>query len=269
MNLFLEYMGNKGLDLFSNKLKEFLDEMKLQRILLQCFEIVKDFEKERGTNVDGFNIEKDKIMKVSSESIRPNLSKEKLMNNIEYLLKDLINIDGNKDIIKDEICSCYLKRAQKEMLELYHIHEDIEYINDELEKSINLQNKHMEKTCDIQRQISKLMNASIPVYFIPELELSRFFCYIVLSISCHVEVNQDNKIIDEEDRELFEDIKAQLEEDLDLGFQWVFFEKDYMPCAGINFDIPINQNQLKAFLNIIDEEFYKNGIRIYGVLTHL
>lgn len=249
--LIADYLGTKVLDLIDEKFKEYINEKELQKILFRCFVEVGSREGE----INGFNINKERIMNLESIKIQPNLSEGLLAKNLNSLFNECINIDDRekKEALKREICSAYISQARKKALELYHIQEVLEDINNNLDEN----NKELG---EIKKyQLAQMKKNQGMLFFIDQLDESRAFIYLELEVAIEFRNNIDGYLCD-----VMQDVMNQS----DVGFEYEFFVKDGMQCVAINFDEPTLQIDVKGLLECMNKIFSEENIKIYKITTY-
>lgn len=248
----LGYTFGKVSDASLDAITQLFKEKKGQKLLLKCFE---EYIAREGTECCYLN--KDVILKVSSNKIQPNYTLTKIISNLEDIFEKCIKTDDEDFAlsIRREICSNYLNKSRKELLESYHLDEDIQMVNDEILKSreINSQ-EHAEISKDIKEVCVNLRKKPQQMlYFINELDKSRMFCYIILVVSEEVE----GYIMDE------------IYEETGIGTEHENYSKPgELNHISIDFCEPLCQCELKEYLVGLDKIFSNYDIGIYSITSH-
>ena len=245
-----DYIFGKVADAGVEKVKEWMNEDKAQKILLKCF--MGCYEK----NKEIMNVDKNLIMSIDSNKIKPNSRPEEIINNISDVCDKCILVDDlyKRKFIEIEIVYDYLKEASEDLLELHHVDEDIHKVQDEVLKTgemIKSQHKMVSK--EIAKIYEALKQDILPLlYFADELDNSRVYCFIVLKVNRAVE----------------DYIMEEIEENIGFGAEYKFYESDGFDCVEVVFFDPVCQKDLREYLKVLDQFFSENGIGIYGIFTH-
>lgn len=247
--LLAEYFGEKALELLEQQLQRYLEEKSLQKLLLQCFENVREVMSNSGKAVDGFCIDKRQIMNVNSDLIKPSLTEQQLLRNLNILFDNLLNMDGDVSNVRIQICQTYLKRAHKEMLELYHVYEKLEDVDENIKKIHEDNNSQHNKLSEGFEKLQIELGKSNTLYFIDELDNSRVIPYLDLILS----------------EEMDDDIQGLIEEETGVCFEYFNYDSNGFKHVIITFMIGIKQCELKDFFSILDGVFVEEGIRIYNI----
>ncbi|SHJ80770.1 hypothetical protein SAMN02745136_00935 [Anaerocolumna jejuensis DSM 15929] len=223
-----------------------------QRMLLKCFE---EYIAREGT--DCCYLDKNEILKVNSNKIQPNYTLTKIISNLEDIFEKCIKTDDEDYAlsIRREICTNYLNKSRKELLELYHLDENIQMVNDEILKSREINSKeHAEMSKNIKEVcVSLRKKPQQMLYFISELDNSRTFCYIILEVSEQVK----NQIMDE------------IYEETGIGEEHENYSNPgELNHISIDFCEPLCQCELKEYLEGLDKIFSKHDIGIYSITSH-
>ncbi len=246
----MDYILGKVADAGVEKVKEWMNEDKAQKILLNCF--MGCYEK----NKEIMNVDKNLIMSIDSNKIKPNSRPEEIMNNISDVCDQCILVDDldKRKSIEIEIVFDYLKEASKDLLELYHVDEDIHRVQDDvLENREIIKSQHKMVSKEIEQIYEKLKQDILPLlYFVDELDNSRVYCFIILKVSREVEAY----------------IMEEIEDNIGFGAEYSFYESDGVDCVEVDFLDPVCQKDLREYLKVVDQFFSENGIGIFGIFTH-
>lgn len=248
------YLIEKGADKFIDKMGEWLDENKGQRILLKCF---KEYLNEVGSERAGYELDKkteNMILSVSKYRIQPNAEMLQLMNDLEGLFRECI-ITDDKEVVettKTHICSMYLNQARNELLCLYHLDDDIHKVDADVLKNRELSEKQHK---EVLRLLNKLQNSKT-LYFIDQLDDARKFGYICIEVS---------KSLWNDDYEYFRDI---LYDRTEIPVELEQFTDNGVDVLIINFCESISQGELKKYLVVINQLFKVQNIDIFNVTSH-
>ncbi len=246
----MDYILGKVADAGVEKVKEWMNEDKAQKILLKCF--MGCYEK----NKEIMNVDKNLIMSIDSNKIKPNSRPEEIMNNISDVCDQCILVDDldKRKSIEIEIVFDYLKEASKDLLELYHVDEDIHRVQDDvLENREIIKSQHKMVSKEIEQIYEKLKQDILPLlYFVDELDNSRVYCFIILKVSREVEAY----------------IMEEIEDNIGFGAEYSFYELDGVDCVEVDFLDPVCQKDLREYLKVVDQFFSENGIGIFGIFTH-
>lgn len=256
--MMVEYLLEKGADKLIDKMGEWLDENKGQRILLKCF---KEYLNEVGSQRAGYELDKkteNMILSVSKYRIQPNASMSKLMNDLEGLFSECM-ITDNKEVVettKKHICSMYLNQARNELLQLYHLDDDIHKVDVDVIKNRELSEKQHQ---EVLKQLNKLNNSKT-LYFIDQLDDARKFNYICMEVS--KSLWDDIKECNEFEEEVYErtGIYASMEQLANFG--------ETMNVLTIIFPELISQGDLKDYLIEINQFFEEKDIDIFSITSH-
>ncbi len=123
-----EYIFGKVADDGIKKIKEWTNKDKAQRILLKCF---KDCHK---NNKEIILVDEKAILSIDSNKLQPNHRPDDVVKDIKEVCEKCILTDDSykRKAIEIEIVYNYLKEANKDLLKLCHVDEDIHSVKDEI-----------------------------------------------------------------------------------------------------------------------------------------
>lgn len=252
--ILFDYIGNRACEEVEKKFSEYLKRDELQRILLQCF-------KDIGVEIND-NIER-KIYNIKPEQIKPNMSKEEIELNLKAIFLETIDNNevyyGKSQNTKSSICSEYLKRSRKNILELYHIMDVLDNVKKDLTKLIKdgeKQRETFEKIDELHEELLKRRGNKIR--FVEELDTSKVYFY------CEVEVCTYYQGIEETFIEIFE----QLKDDTSAYFTEDHIFDGIFCRIYIQFTEPLVQYKFRDFLKYMNNLFAREEIMISQVTTH-
>lgn len=144
----VEKLVDIAVDSSMNQIREWVKKGQAQKLLLSCF------EKYAQNNKTDCCIDKNMILSVESKKIQPNLLPGELKKNLTTMFDKCIRVDDidKKKSIENQICYDYLNLAKKEIMELYHIDEDIHKLGDEIKKN---REKSSEQYKEILQEIKR------------------------------------------------------------------------------------------------------------------
>ena len=246
----MDSIFGKVADAGVEKAKEWMNEDKAQKILLKCF--MGCYEK----NKEIMNVDKNLIMSIDGDKIKPNYRPDEIIENISDVCDKCILVDEpyKRKAIEIEIAYDYLKEASKDLLELYHVDEDIHRVQDDVLKNREIiKSQHKMVSKEISKIYESLKKYTLPLlYFVDELNNSRMYCYIVLKVN----------------KEVKDCIMEEIEENIGFGAEYNFYESDGFDCVEVDFLEPVCQKDLREYLKVVDQFFSENGIGIFGIFTH-
>lgn len=245
------------------KVKKYIKKYSLQRLLLN---IVKECGEAK---VD--LVLKKRILNLPPDDIKPNLSYEKLRENLNDIFYLAFSDSSCKESQIHYVLEIYKKNAIKEALELWHLEENTELLLEE----INNVNKSIEGTYEainnVESKIDKIHNSVVDIidkipseriHFIDELDDSKFYFYIIM------ELRTRYGEMDEEWEVELEDILEWLSENENISFQHFFDPEAEFFKVYINFEEPIVQHTFKEFIKRLSGEFCKRNIGIVSILAN-
>lgn len=247
--LLTEYFGERALESLEHQLQKYLNGKNLQKLLWECFKNVKEVMTANGEDVSGFSTEKSQIMNIKSELIKPSLTDKKLLNNLRNLFDNLLNMDSNGVKVQNQICEMYLKRAQKEMLELYHVYEKVEDLEENIIKLQKDNSLHHNQLVDEFLKLQSEIRESNKLYFIDGLDNSRVIPYLDLLLS----------------EEVDDDIQYVIEEETGVYFEYMVYNRNGFKHSIISFLVSLKQGELRDFLEVLDGVLVEEGIRVYNI----
>lgn len=253
--ILFDYIGNRACEEIDRKFKDYLKRNELQKILLQCF-------RDAGIKIDD-DIE-EKILSVEPYKIRPNMSKEEIKVNLEEELFNII-IDNNEEYngkannVKECICSKYLDKARKNILELYHILEVLDDVKADITDLIKVSEKQQEASEKVDKLYAELLKSGgREIHFIEELNTSKVFFF------CEIEISTDFYGIEE----TLDDIFEQVREEIGVTLNKEYEEGEFFYNIYVQFSEPLLQYRFRKFLKQINDLFYQEGIQIARITSH-
>lgn len=263
LNRVLDNMIDKligdGFEIF----QEIIEDGKLQTILLHSFEEYQEMEKITNNKMKSeCYIDRNAILSIDVNLIRPNLTPEQLEKNIEDIFDKCITTDNEDKAnrIRQSICLNYLKGVRDFITisqvdgDIHKVHSSINQQGKEIKGLIGKVSGHVkemsEEGRELNRKIQKFPQQQL--IFIDELERSRVYCYISLQLATDI----DNDYLEEISHDIYAECEKYEDEN---GFTNINF----------NFMEPITQGDLRECLEYIDSEFSQNDIGILRITSHI
>lgn len=274
MGIIEEYAGQIIYDEAQKKMEKYLAQRSLQKILLKTL---------KSAMVEVDNDVNKKILSISPEGIKPNLSVGKIKENLNEIFEILFH-DSYNDRKVDFIVAAYKRNAMEDTLKLFHLEENIEAIleqvgnvGESIKKAnvgidvvkTSIKNVH-ENVSEIKNQVTKMPESILKAIserptaklsFIDQLDDSKAYFYLVIEVYASWCCNDD----------LIDDLKYILEEVIagEYGnFEYVIKDNEGLVKLYIDFDEPILQCDLKEFLEGLNRQLCEESIKIVSILTH-
>lgn len=240
------------IDIGKEKADEILEERKLKKVLCNSIkeyirlQKISDSKKETE-----FVLDKKSITDLDKRKIMPNLTVEKLEENLREIIdKCIITDDKDKArIARKYICHSY-KLGVAGLISISQVSEDIHSI----EKNVRESERKISAKIDkgTQRIIQEMQKRPAQqLNFIDELDDSRVYCYILLQLTKEVENDSLQELADS----IFAEYDA-------------FWDKQKIFCVSFNFYYPITQYDLKCYLKCLNESFAEENVGILSIVSH-
>lgn len=299
VDIFLDRVFDMGTD----EIQKLLQAKIRQKTLIKCIDhfakspmFKNEYPKEE------LNYDKEMILKIEDDKLRPELTTEELENNLREVFRLGVHLSQVKEsnMALKTICEAYRKRISAtiglaDLMNAVHSDKDkiinkldaesqnisnrVENSKKDLEDkigkesqniSVNMENstKKLENKIDEQSQDSKKICELIkklpkrPLQFIDALDNSREYCYILFKLAVPLTES------------LAERFYSELEDEIYIELGWTVTvgevnDDGLLHCVIFNFeDGPVPQWRIKELLHTADTVFSEKGIGILGVYTH-
>lgn len=239
-------------ELGKEKCEELFAGAKLKGILKKSINDYIDLQKINNprANVDCI-IDKESFEQLDENLIQPNFTIEELERNLNSFFEKCIITDNMEKAytIRRYICHSY-KLSVAGLISIGQVDEDVHNVNKNVKESTN---KICGKIDETENKIIRTLK-NMPqqqLCFLEELEDSRVYCYISMTLK----------------REIDEDFLFEIADNINAEEETYIDEQGFF---NVSFDFlePITQYTLREYLKYINEQFWQNNIGILSIRSH-